>query len=350
MGCGPSQQEAARTEALAHMPRHSELVNSPHAGLVMPVADIPPGDASTLKQNGYVFKTHLSACAEQRETGQRVPAVLRSHRVEKKVFFVRPQSKGQKVVAKQEPAKKQNAWFTGPDRAERDRAAARAMLGIKDIEDEDPADQMEDTVHKKFENYWELGALIGQGSFATVHACQQKNNWFRVPWAPKTGSIAVKTIAWDEVPSFREMVTQMRRWEHLPPHANILPLLHFYGEHNSATHLHLMLPEMRGGDLFDRVLDDGSLSEKEAATYVEQMASGLAFLHSEVCALAAREDGLVAGYVPSRPETRECSVSEQPSRRPTPAHRPQAQCGALRPHSPPARPPGHTRLPQPRGD
>jgi len=153
------------------------------------------------------------------------------------------------------------------------------MLGITDDSEEVVTVTAKEAVSRlqKFADMWETVKLLGGGSFGKVHTVKKKG-WFEVAWAPPGGVVA-KVIPWDFVPDFNQLLDELRVWSGLSSHMHIVPLFRVYGEHPDSTELHLMMPHLKGGDLFDRATTQ-KLSERDTARYVEQMASGLGFLHS----------------------------------------------------------------------
>jgi len=296
MGNSMTAEEQQLSDLKKYMPRSSELMNSKTAGLLLKTSTltgqpeyVPPkeppkeGQIAPLppppSENKFAFKAHLSTCGdiESRFVGKRIQQISGSRRGERKVFFIKPKPE-KDPTAPPVPAKPRSAWFGAPNKLQLE---AKAMLGIG-IESEEVGnaeEQADEAVKKleRFETKWEIGKMLGGGSFGKVYTCSP-HGWFRVDWEPPEGVVA-KVIPWDYVPNFKALLAELHIWTNLDSHPHIVPLLRIYGEHPDSQNLHLMMPHLKGGDLFDRATSQ-KLSERDTARYVEQMASGLGFLHS----------------------------------------------------------------------
>ncbi|CAM9304236.1 unnamed protein product [Chrysoparadoxa australica] len=60
-------------------------------------------------------------------------------------------------------------------------------------------------------------------------------------------------------------------------HPNII---HMEAVYESSTHIYLMMEMMKGGELFDFVVEKGTLSEDEASQMIGQVTSALAYMHA----------------------------------------------------------------------
>jgi len=60
-------------------------------------------------------------------------------------------------------------------------------------------------------------------------------------------------------------------------HPNILRLHEYI---NTATHVHLILDYVDGGELFDQIVQRGNFGEKDASAIVKQILSGIHYLHT----------------------------------------------------------------------
>ena len=73
--------------------------------------------------------------------------------------------------------------------------------------------------------------------------------------------------------SLRAEITVMQRMSH----PNIITL---YGVYESASDLYLVMECCSGGELFDRIKEKGSYSEKDASVVMRQMTEGIRYMHS----------------------------------------------------------------------
>lgn len=62
-------------------------------------------------------------------------------------------------------------------------------------------------------------------------------------------------------------------------HPNIVGLKDLY---QTKSHFYLVMDLAAGGELFDRILERGFYTEKDAAAVVKQLLEGLVYIHDEV--------------------------------------------------------------------
>ena len=108
----------------------------------------------------------------------------------------------------------------------------------------------------------------GKGHYGTVYKARNK----------RTGRVvAVKKIeiARTRKSSLKAEVMVLRDVGH---HDNIVGLLDVF---ITGTHVLLVLEMATGGELFDRLVNDGPYSEKKASFHVGSIAGALAFLHAK---------------------------------------------------------------------
>ncbi|XP_038595730.1 calcium/calmodulin-dependent protein kinase type 1G-like, partial [Micropterus salmoides] len=59
-------------------------------------------------------------------------------------------------------------------------------------------------------------------------------------------------------------------------HENVVGLEDFY---ESRTHYYLVMQLVSGGELFDRILDKGVYTERDASTVIKQVLQAVSYLH-----------------------------------------------------------------------
>ncbi|XP_024964966.1 CBL-interacting serine/threonine-protein kinase 24 isoform X2 [Cynara cardunculus var. scolymus] len=125
-------------------------------------------------------------------------------------------------------------------------------------------------VTKKVGKY-EIGRTIGEGTFAKVKFA--KNT--------ETGeAVAVKVLAKSRILKHK-MVDQIKREISIMKivrHPNIVRLHEVL---SSQTKIYIILEFVTGGELFDRIVDKGKLSEREARGYFQQLIDAVAHCHSK---------------------------------------------------------------------
>ncbi|CAD5114420.1 DgyrCDS3553 [Dimorphilus gyrociliatus] len=127
-------------------------------------------------------------------------------------------------------------------------------------------------IRKKFE----FKQLLGTGAFSEVHLVEE-----RVP--PSDGipslfkSAAVKVIDKKGIKgkedALENEITVLRKLKH----PNIVQLLDVYEDKKSV---YLVMELVTGGELFDRIVEKGSYTERDASNLIRQVLEAVDFMHS----------------------------------------------------------------------
>jgi len=121
-----------------------------------------------------------------------------------------------------------------------------------------------------FRESYKVGKELGRGQFGITYRCEQKSTG---------GHYAVKTIkkrsllSTDSVDDTKREVAILKR---LNGHENIVSL---HGVHEDGDHIHIVMEECKGGELFDKIIAKGHYAEKDAADLVKQMLQVVAECH-----------------------------------------------------------------------
>ncbi|KAK8338467.1 hypothetical protein V6Z12_A09G253000 [Gossypium hirsutum] len=118
---------------------------------------------------------------------------------------------------------------------------------------------------------YQLGRMLGQGSFAKVHeatSIDDGNTVVAIKVIDKT-----KTVDAAMEPRIISEVSAMRRLQH---HPNILKIHEVMA---TKTKIYLVMELATGGELFGKLLNRGRLSEGTARRYFTQLVSALHFCH-----------------------------------------------------------------------
>jgi len=117
------------------------------------------------------------------------------------------------------------------------------------------------------EELYELGKEIGQGGFSVVYRAKRI----------KDGSIfAIKRITKDEEGVDIELLKREIYIMKKVDHPNILKLYEVYED---TEYFWLVLELVEGLELFDKIVDRGNYSEKDAANIVKQIVEAVKYLH-----------------------------------------------------------------------
>ncbi|KAF2290190.1 hypothetical protein GH714_003987 [Hevea brasiliensis] len=119
-------------------------------------------------------------------------------------------------------------------------------------------------------NRYELGKLLGRGSFAKVYAARSltDNKLVAIKIIDKT-----RTVDAAMEPRIICEISAMRRLQH---HPNILKIHEVMA---TRTKIYLVMDLALGGELFSKVLHRGKLKESKARRYFQQLVSALHFCH-----------------------------------------------------------------------
>ncbi|EQC27789.1 CAMK/CAMK1 protein kinase [Saprolegnia diclina VS20] len=117
-----------------------------------------------------------------------------------------------------------------------------------------------------FHHWFEIGELIGRGSVSMVYACRHKtsNEQFAVKVINKQLCLKKKSL--------RDEIAVLMRVKH----PNIITLEAVY---ESDTELYLVMERATGGELFDRIVQVGVYSERQATEIVANLLLAIEYLH-----------------------------------------------------------------------
>lgn len=132
---------------------------------------------------------------------------------------------------------------------------------------------------------FDVGPVLGTGGFSIVRVGVRKEDQLQV---------AIKTLhkhavghgrrdpqrgmSQGEVLVRNEIMVMMRIVDMVSPHANVVHLIDVYEDDDDGA-VHLVLELCKGGELFDRIVQQQRYSERDAAAVARQIAAGLAALH-----------------------------------------------------------------------
>ncbi|KAM9855681.1 calcium/calmodulin-dependent protein kinase IGb [Aulostomus maculatus] len=161
-----------------------------------------------------------------------------------------------------------------PDRGEllsgeSERNCLSASLGIPVEASAEMGRQEADSVWKKdtenIQEIFEFMEELGSGAFSEVYMVKEK----------KTGkTFAMKCVKKKQKRdlNLENEIAVLRRIKH----ENVVGMEDFY---ESRTHYYLVMQLVSGGELFDRILDRGVYSEKDASNVIQQVLQAVSYLH-----------------------------------------------------------------------
>eukprot|EP00049_Salpingoeca_infusionum_P008510 m.140436 g.140436 ORF g.140436 m.140436 type:complete len:1428 (-) comp14034_c0_seq4:366-4649(-) len=120
------------------------------------------------------------------------------------------------------------------------------------------------------EETYTIHEQLGDGNFAEVYRCTRNDSGME--YAIKVVDKA-RLIGRREKKMVQQEVEIMQRVDH--PH-----IIKLFYTHETKTNIYLVLELVKGGDLFDRVVEAGRFTEADASKLIHHLASAVAYLHS----------------------------------------------------------------------
>ena len=148
---------------------------------------------------------------------------------------------------------------------------------------------------------YEMCEVLGVGSTSTCHRCVELSTGI---------SRACKIVDTSEIdPSCQSMMDQflveIRTLRSLQ-HPNIIEL---YDVYISDDRIYIVMELMSGGELFDYVVQKGTLTEEEASRIVRKVTSALVYMHSRnVIHRDMKPENLLLAHKPSSPNDIEVKI------------------------------------------
>nr|GMD20440.1 calcium-dependent protein kinase SK5-like [Ipomoea batatas] len=116
-----------------------------------------------------------------------------------------------------------------------------------------------------------IGKKLGQGQFGTTHLCTEKS----------TGSAyACKSIPKKKLfccEDYEDVWREIQIMHHLSEHPNVVRIK---GTFEDALYVHIVMELCAGGELFDRIVEKGHYSEREAAKLLKTIVGVVEACHS----------------------------------------------------------------------
>jgi len=119
------------------------------------------------------------------------------------------------------------------------------------------------------EDKYDMKDVLGTGAFSQVRLAESRDdgNMYAI-------KIIDKKALKGKEDSLENEIRVLKRLDH----RNVVKLLEAY---ESRTCVYLVMELVTGGELFDRIVEKGSYSEKDAADLIKQVLSAVAYMHGE---------------------------------------------------------------------
>jgi hypothetical protein len=133
-----------------------------------------------------------------------------------------------------------------------------------------PEEPMKPLDNRSFDSRYHVKNSLGKGRYGTVKVCVEK----------ETGKeYAVKIINGKSLKNPAIIDEEVFKLKKVGTHPNVVAFHDFFKD--DATGMFYIVMELcKGGDLFSRIVEDGSYNEKSAAELLRQLASALVYIHS----------------------------------------------------------------------
>ncbi|KAK4417449.1 Calcium-dependent protein kinase SK5 [Sesamum alatum] len=118
---------------------------------------------------------------------------------------------------------------------------------------------------------YSIGKKLGQGQFGITFLCTEKSSG--IPYACK--SIPKKKLICKE--DYEDVWREIQIMHHLSEHPNVVRIK---GTYEDALFVHIVMELCAGGELFDRIVQKGHYSEKEAAKLIKTIVGVVEACHS----------------------------------------------------------------------
>jgi calcium/calmodulin-dependent protein kinase I len=134
---------------------------------------------------------------------------------------------------------------------------------------EEPVIDSEFIITDPIDSVYEMGEEIGKGGFSVVYRATKKGNGEE--FAIKV--IQKKMVEGDDIKLLKREIQIMKKLDH----PNILKLFAVYED---ESQFYLVMELVRGKELFDKIVEKGMYSEKDAANIIRQVVSAVEYLHA----------------------------------------------------------------------
>lgn len=149
-------------------------------------------------------------------------------------------------------------------------------------------------VESEMQAKYQLMEVLGVGSTSTVHRCVRKDT--QEDFACKI--IDCQLIEERFQGMMQQFQTEIEALRQLK-HPSIIRLYDVYLTENK---IFIVMEMMKGGELFDYVVQKGTLTEKEASKIVKMVTSALVYMHSmNICHRDMKPENLLLKVTPTGP-------------------------------------------------
>eukprot|EP01133_Synstelium_polycarpum_P006816 gene6816-7921_t len=149
-------------------------------------------------------------------------------------------------------------------------AGPESTTKTAEVRAEEKISSAQDISMGNVEDFYVVGKELGRGAFSVVREGTKKNTSEKVALK----YIEKKFVKKKHIEQLRREIDIMKKVSH----PNVLALKEIF---ESDSHLTLVMELVTGGELFYKIVERGSFTEKDARNVVRQVCAGVEYLHSQ---------------------------------------------------------------------
>lgn len=175
---------------------------------------------------------------------------------------------GKDKKAEDQP-KQPAAQSSGTQESSNSASKSAAPTKVSDVKIDENISSGQDIAGGNVDDVYTVGEELGRGAFSVVKKGIRKADSEKVALK----FIEKKFVKKKHIEQLRREIDIMKKVNH----TNVLALKAIF---ENDTHLTLVMELVNGGELFYKIVDRGSFTEKDARNVVKQVCRGVAYLHS----------------------------------------------------------------------
>jgi calcium-dependent protein kinase len=127
------------------------------------------------------------------------------------------------------------------------------------------------SLNKDIRQYYKFKEVLGGGHFGTVRIGYKRDEEAKIFYAIK--SISKKNLSSKD---FEDLIKEVEILSSLD-HPNIIK---FYETYNDQYYFHIVMELCKGKEVFDKIIEEGHITEQKVAKYIYKVLSAISYCHS----------------------------------------------------------------------
>jgi calcium-dependent protein kinase len=127
------------------------------------------------------------------------------------------------------------------------------------------------SLNKDIRQYYKFKEVLGGGHFGTVRIGYKRDEEPKIFYAIK--SISKKNLSTKD---FEDLIKEVEILSSLD-HPNIIK---FYETYNDQYYFHIVMELCKGKEVFDKIIEEGHITEQKVAKYIYKVLSAISYCHS----------------------------------------------------------------------